>query len=334
MAHPQTAEAVDAPAPVSASDKAADFENFLFGEEETDEQDTETTDEGDENAAEEGEDLELEDEEEGESEDEPDVPAIKPPASLNAAEKAAFEQLPPEAQQAWAAAETRRNTQVQEATTKAAEAQRSAEATAAKAEAAAQAKFAAQLDQFAQALAPQRPDPALAQYDPAAYIAAQAQYEAAKAQHDEFVQQVTGLRTEASQKADEVFSAERAADLMTLPKLANPETRGEYLAETLELVEWLGLDKQSFEQVASSSDFKALEKIGELKAKAEKYDQAMSRKMQRVASHRGKTLRPNAASTETKATKTDKAWGRVKSAGGKTAREGAFADYLEASGIL
>lgn len=318
--------ATDAPAPKSVSEKAADFENFLFeGEEPEEEGDTQPEDQ---DGAEEGEELELEDEEAGEGEDEPETPAIEAPASLNAEEKAAFAQLPAEAQELIRNVETRRNAQVQEATTKAAERERAAQTAVEQAEAMADQRRAAQLRTFIGQFAPQMPSPQLAQTDPASYIAAKAQYDAEIAQFAELAQQIDALDFEAQGRAAGIEQSQRVADLMAVPKLADPATRDEYLKTSLGLVEELGLDPKSFEEVASSADFKALEKVSDWKAKADKYDKAMARQMSKVRASRGKNLRPNAAPQDNRAARGGQDWQRVKTARSREAQNEAFADYL------
>jgi hypothetical protein len=319
-------EAVTVPA--TKADAAADFENFIFGEE--DEEQDDSPPESDEE-----QDLELDGEETGETEDEPEDPAIAPPASLTAEEKAAFAQLPKEAQAAWAASENRRNTQVQEATTKASQAQREAEARAAHADAEAKSLYAQQLDQFVKAFEPQAPDPNLAYQDPARYIAEKAQYDAQKAQHDNLVQQVRGIATEADTQAQQAFIAQRDRELMQIPEIANPETRETTIQRAFGEAEKLGFDVSELAQGAQARDIKALLEIAELREKASKYDAAMSRKMQRVRSAKGKTLRPNAAPQEqSRAATAAKAWERTVGTRNKQAQADAFADYLEATGNL
>lgn len=335
MAHPATPEAADAPAPTSASDKAADFENFLFGDEE----------EQDEASEPEGEDGELdpEDLEEGEEEqaDEADEPeeAIDAPVSLNAEEKKVFAQLPPEAQRAWAESENRRNAQVQEATTKASNAQREAEARAAAADAEAKRVYAAQLDQFAKAFEPVAPDPRLAQHDPARYIAEKAQYDALKAQHDEFMQQVRTIGHEAETQADAAFIQQRDRELMTHPKIANPETREAFLAGVFELAESVGFSAQHIAQNATGAEVLAIaqifERLSAAEEKASKYDKAISRQMQKVRAAKQRNLRPNAApQAQSRNAQASKAWERVKTTNSREAKADAFADYLEASGLV
>ena len=322
MDSPSLSEAALAPAQMSASDKTAEFEKFLDPEDEQDEQDTDPeTDELSDEDMDEGEEAD-------ETEDEPDEPAIEAPASLNADEKKAFAAASPEAQQAWAAAETRRNAQVQEATTKAAERERAAETKAEQAEAQADQRRAAQLYQFISAFEPQMPDPQLARHDPASYIAAKAQYDAEHAQFVNYAQQIDALQLDAQNRTAQIDAQARVSDLMTVGKLADPAQRDDYLKSSLGLVEELGLDPKAFEEVASSADFKALEKVSDWKAKAAKYDQAMASKMQRVRQGKQRSNRPNAAPQNSRAAQGDRDWQRVKTAKSKEQQNEAFADYF------
>jgi hypothetical protein len=318
-----TAEAAIAPASMSASDKAAEFEQFLDPEEDGEQEtDPESEEIGDD-------DLE-EGEEADETEDEP-ATAIDPPASLNAAEKEAFAAASPEAQQAWAAAETRRNAQVQEATTKASEAQRTAEARAASADAQAKAVFGKQLDEFIAAFEPEMPDPR-AYSDNLAYLTAEAQWRGEKAQHDALVQQVRAIQAEAGQEVDQAFLAQRDREIQAHPKIANHETRDTYVKGIMELASEVGLDVSNIANHATGEEFLALAKVFDrlstAEEKAAKYDKAVSRKMQKVRSARGRNLRPNAAPQDSRAAQGNRDWGRVTTARTKEQREAAFADYL------
>ena len=312
-----------ASAPASAADKLAAFEEFLGPDEEQD--DTETEAESEDDLSE--DDL-LEDEEAGEEGDEPET-AIEAPISLNAEEKKAFAAASPEAQQAWAAAETRRNAQVQEATTKASLAQRDAEARAAAADAEAKSLYARQLDQFIGNFEPVMPDPNLAQYDPATYIAQKAQYDAAKAQHDQLVQQVRGIQSEANAEANAAFVAQRDRELMTIPEVANPETRSSYLDRAMDMAEQLGYAKHEIAGNITAAEIKSLAQVADWKAKAERFDKAMSSKMQRVRSAKSRSVKPNAAPhADARAAGSDKSWQRVKTARNKGEQASAFADFL------
>lgn len=338
MAHPATPEAADAPALNSASDKAADFENFLFGDDEEEQEEPDATESEDDGELD-PEALDEDADEAGDEEAEPDAPAIDAPVSLNAEEKKVFAQLPPEAQQAWAASENRRNSQVQEATTKASTAQREAEARAAAADADAKAIYARQLDQFAQALQPTAPDPRLAQVDPAQYIAQKAQYDAQKAQYEDFVQQVRGIGHEAETEADAAFIQMRDRELMTHPKIANTETRGEFLDGVFKLAQEAGFDPAHVAKNATGPEILAIaaiyERLSQAEDKAAKYDRAMSKQMQKVRAGKARSLRPNAAPHATsRAANADKAWQRVTKTRDSSVKADAFADFLEATGNL
>jgi len=275
-----------APVPVTDVDSAAAaISNMLATEEPEDTPDQES----------EGDETELELAEETNEEAEPAEPAIAPPVSLNAEEKARYAQLPPEAQQFVAELETRRNAQVQQATTKASEAQRAAEARAATADAQAKAVYAQQLSQFADALAPQRPDPQLAATDPMAFIAQNAQYEAAKAQHDEFVQQVQTIKQDAENGVSQAFIQERDRQLMAIPEIQNETTRKDFLDKAFEAANFLGYDHEQVVSKASAQEIAMLRQIAGLKEKADKYDAAMSRQMQRVRQGKSKVMQPRAA---------------------------------------
>lgn len=327
MAHPQTEEAGDVRAPATVADAAAEFENYLFGGEEADEGDETTADDGEEDS-----DLELDgDEPDGEEDEEQDdegepEKAIAAPVSLNAEEKAQYEQLPPEAQQFVTALETRRNLQVQEATTKASEAQRAAEARAAAADAQAKQTYALQLAEVVRAVAPEPPNPELARQNPAAYIAAKAEYDAAHAHHEQFVKHVESVAAQADTEAHQAFIAERDRELMQIPEIANPETRQAFLDTAFSVAADLGYDKAELAEGMTARDVKALALFAEMKAKAEKYDAAMARQMQRVRAGKGRTNKPGAASARPPKGKQD--WQRVKSAASKEAKAEAFADWL------
>lgn len=324
-------EAVDVPA--NPADAAADFENYLFGD---DDEQNEPDPEGDD-----GDEPELDPEgaEQDDEQREPEKPAIAAPVSLNAEEKAAFLAASPEAQQAWAAAENRRNAQVQEATTKASAAQQQAQSAAAAADAQAKALYGQQLEKFVAAFKPHAPDPSLAYQNPAQYIAEKAQYDAQAAQFDELVQQVRGVQTEAQQEADAAFLAQRDRELMSHPKIANSETRDEFLKGIFDLASEVGFAPDQIVKHASGPEVLALAKVYErltaAEEKAAKYDKAMSRQMQKVRAGKQRNLRPNAAPHDpSRAANADKAWQRVTTTRNKAHQAEAFADYLEATGHL
>lgn len=289
MAHPnEGSEAVDVSESLGDDGAVAAFADYLESEDEELPEDDEPEGDDPDGETDEGEGAD-EDEQEG---DEPET-AIEAPVSLNADEKAVFAQLPPEAQRAWAASEARRNSQVQDATTKAANAQRAAQSHAAEAHSKAKAVFANQLAEFASHLAPQAPDPELARTNPGEYIAQKAHYDALKAQHDTLVQQVGALGDEASHEIDQAFIQQRDRELLAIPEVANEETRTDFFDRAFGVAEALGYDRETLFRDANATDFKALAAAHGWKDKAAKYDAIMAKQMQRVRN--AKTAKPGAA---------------------------------------
>lgn len=336
MAHPTGSEAAVSTAPVSVAEKAADFENFLFGDEDEAEAQPEPEQEDAEDDFDEIEEAD-EAEEGDEDSDEQDIPAIEAPVSLNAEEKEVFAQLPLEAQQAWAASETRRNAQVQEATTKAKDAQRQAEQAAASANRQAEVRYAEQLKQFTAAFEPQMPDPSRYN-DIQAYQRDKAIYDHAKAQHDNLMQQVAQVGVETDEQRAERIRV-RDAELLKIPEIANEETRASYIEAAFEVAAELGYDKTELAQNMDASDLKALAQAAKWKADSAELARIKARSQERRRDKTGKfkpTLKPGAEpQAQSRTAKTSKAWNRVKSAqGNKAAQHEAMADYLEAAGIL
>ena len=251
--------------------------------------------EANEDQSDDGDDNDLDVSEDEDDESDESQGTIEAPVSLTAEEKAKFAALPKEAQQYVAELEGRRASQVQTATTKAAEAQRTAEAAAARADAVAQARFAEQIKVVAQAYAPQAPDPALAYSDPGAYIAQKAQYDHAKAQHDDLMQQATSLGTDADTAMSEAEVAQRDRELLSIPEVQNEATREQFFSKAIEAGKQLGLDMNQIGH-ATASELKALRQVSDWQEKAAKYDAALARNMQRVRDgKKARTTRPNAA---------------------------------------
>lgn len=341
MAHP-SGEA--ASVPVSIAEKAAAFEDVLFADGDPfadDEEETEgeePTEEGDEyEADEEGDEPEVD--EDDESEDEPDQPAIDPPVSLNAEEKEVFAQLPQEAQQAWAASETRRNQQVQEATTNAKEAQRVAQAKAAQANAEAEAVFADRLKEVVSAFAPAEPDPA--QYQTIQqYQHAKAQYDYAKAQHDEFAQQVSTIGKETpEQKAARIQA--RDQQLLQIPEVADPATRDQYIQSAFSIAAELGYDQTELAENMDAGDLKALAQAAKWKADSEELARIRAKSKERVrdkSTGKFRSIKPGAAPhgdpRRSNAAKSFEKLKTVKNGKSREARDHAAADWLEKGGYL
>lgn len=297
MAHSLDAEAVDVPVTDVDSAAAAISETL-----EDEEQFEDELDEFDDEPEGEADDADPEDEFDDDDEQEEAEPeaVIGAPASLTAEEKASYSQLPPEAQQFVSQLESRRATQVQEATTKASEAQRVAEERAAAADAEARLQYANQLKQIGETIAPQMPDPS--QYrDQQSYLMAEAQYRHAKAQHDEYMQQVMAVETEASEADRTAFLQARDRVLQQHPQISNPETRNDYITGVMGLASEAGLDPQDIFQNATGQEFLAIAKIFDrvkvAEEKAAKFDKLNKGKMQKVRAAK-RSLRPGAAQSQ------------------------------------
>lgn len=330
MAH-QVAEAPSSPQSMAekAASFAEDFDSFLPEEErEEDAPDEEIEDD----LADDGEEVD----DEADEGDEPDVPAIDPPVSLNAEEKEVFAQLPPEAQQAWAASETRRNAQVQEATTRASEAQRAAEQRAAAANAQAEAEYRQRLDEIVNVFAPQMPDPANFS-DIRVYQQAKAQYDYAIAQHEQFKQQVALIGVETpEQKAARIQA--RDAQLMAIPEIADPATRDEVIRNAFSLANEFGYDQQELVESMDARDMKFLAQSAKWKADSEELARIRAKSSERrrdMKTGKFRAMKPGAAIPGGKAGNAEKAFERVKTAGRDRARQSeAMADFLEKGGYL
>lgn len=328
--------------PVSMAEKAAAFEQSLFADGNDPFADDEEP-EGDQPEDEDGDEYDAEaedgDEPEGDEEDdsdEPDEPAIDPPVSLNAEEKEVFAQLPPEAQKAWAASETRRNQQVQEATTRASEAQRVAEAKAAQANAQAESVFAEQLKAVVSAFAPQEPDPAnYASIEQ--YRHAKAVYDHQLAQHNQFAQQVAQVGKETpEQKAARIQA--RDQQLLTIPEIADPATRDEFIRGAFSVAEELGYDTADLAENMDVGDLKALARVRKAFEAEKELERIRAKSKERVrdkSSGKFKSMRPGAAPHgDTRRGNAAKAFDRVKTASNRQQQADAMADFLEKGGYL
>lgn len=234
---------------------------------------------------------------EDEEEDEPE-PAIAPPASLTAEEKADWAQLPPEAQQKIVAIEARRTAEVQSGLEKARNAQRESESAAAGRIVEAERLHAEQLAAIAKAYAPQPPDPRLAETNPQAWIAQKARYDAAAAQHGEFMQQVTALHDAATKESERLQAESLQAQWKQvrddLPEAADATQWQTLMGKLTPLAIELGYPEELLAD-ATPVDIRAIKRASEWKDKAAKYDALMSRKMAGVRQHKGKSAKPNAA---------------------------------------
>lgn len=270
---------------VSGGDDAAldAFESILEEEQDGDPADEE------EILADEGDEPEAEEEEADEGEEQ--EAAIPAPISFNAAEKAAFADLPPELQQSVAAIEARRNADVQKATTAAAEAKRTARTEAEAQLAQIQRQYASELEQYAKALEVQEPDYSLIATNPQAFAQQMAYYKQAEAEKAALAQQSQAAIRQAQQieqAQQQQWEAEQQAILAReIPEWNDPVKRNELVNQLVAIGRDLGFDDESLSNV-DATELMALRKIATDREKAEKYDKLMAGKMEAVRAAKGK----------------------------------------------
>lgn len=289
----------DTPEAVDGSDNAAlDAFESILGEE----QDGDPAEELDEeDSTEDGDEPEAE-EEEADEDEEQDEPAIPAPVSFNAEEKAVFATMTPEQQQAVAAIETRRNADVQKATTAAAEAKRNAVADANAELAQIQRQYATELEQYAKAFEVQEPDYSLIATNPQAFAQQMAYYKQAEAEKAALSQQSqTAMRQaqQIEQQQQQQWEAEQQAILAReIPEWSDPVKRNELVNQLVSIGRDLGFEDDALSNV-DATELLALRKIATDRDKAEKYDKLMAGKMEAVRAAKGKpapmTNKPGAA---------------------------------------
>jgi len=270
-------------------------------------------------------------------EDEPEDPAIAPPISWDNDAKELFAQLTPELQEKISVREAQRERAVQTATTQAAEARRNAAAEAHAAFADQQRLYASHLEQILGQMAPQRPDPALLAQDPQSFYRLQAQYEGQMAQAQTMAQAAAEARGQAQQRDAFIRQHELTQDHRALAEILGDDwtdaSRRQAMLTDLEQVgASLGYSAEMMGQ-ANATDILALKAAADWKAKADKYDQLQSTRMNIGKTPRGapRVARPGTSPSraEQSARGRDAAWARA-----KAERSGdAYAAVLDAMGI-
>jgi len=279
--------------------------------------------------------------EEDEPEDEPAEPAIDPPASWKADAKELFAQLPPEMQKVVSEREAQREAFVQTKAQEAANTRQAVENEARAVIAQQSQQMARELQQYASMFTTQRPDPAMLQYDPQGFYQAQSNYEAAIAQRTEAQQQAAIYEDQARQQASAIEQAEMQAEVATLrsqfPEWFAPETSANLQKDLTAIALELGYSETHVSQ-ARAADILAMRKVSELKAKADKWDAAMSAKMKGVAAAKNlpKVVKPGVARTsdQNRQGKADAAFQRALGARSRAEKSDAFGEYLTNAGLL
>lgn len=323
--------------PVDAgnTDPLEDFADALGLDEDGNDPEEEDEDES------EGGDPEESDEQEEEPEE---TPAIDPPVSWKADAKELFKTLPPEAQKVIAERETERERFVQQKAQEAATTRQSVENEARQAFAQLQQQTASQLQQYAQQLTPQRPDPAMLQYDPQGFYAEQAKYESAIAQRTEAQQMAAQYEAQARQHQEALTQAELQQDVQvlqaSLPEWFDPSSSADLQQKLTATARELGYSPDHVQQ-ARAVDIIAMKKVADviaerdaLKAQVDGLNKAKMANV-RAAKTLPKVAKPGVArNAPDRSARADAAWQNVKSARSSEQKYGAFADFLDNSGML
>lgn len=224
-----------------------------------------------------------------------DLPPIDAPVSWDGEAKAKFAELPRDVQEYVTKRETERERFVQSKSQEATRARQDAEQAAYQQLAQIEQGYAGHYQQLAEQLQPQRPNPALLQHDPVTFYAQQAHYEGTVAQQRELQQLASQHAQQAQQRAREADQAEFAKQHQTIvetfPEYADPTTGPKLQQELSAVARELGYPPELISQ-ARATDILAMRKVAEMKAKADKYDAMMSKKMAGVRA--AKALPPTA----------------------------------------
>lgn len=247
-----------------------------------------------------------EQDEEQQEEAEEAIPA--PPNSWSKEDGEAWKDLTPAAREIVMRREGERDKFIADAGRRAAEARKTVEREAMEAVAARADDYAQKLDAFMRQSLPQAPDiNLLASDDPNAVIYYQRQkalYDHAIAQHYSVQQEVDQARAQATAARDTAQQSRLAEEAQRLaeqlPEWADPSARGKLLNELQTVGADLGYSPELMAD-AGATDILALKKAAEWKAKAQKFDKLMAKRMDTVRS--AKTMprmtRPGGVTTRT-----------------------------------
>ena len=335
----QPIEAVGGDGNPAEANPATAFEDIaadMLGEEEDAPEESEDEEEADEA---EPEADELEDD--SEEDDEPETPAIDPPNSLTAEEKEAFKKLPREAQEFTARRIGELEKGFQSKAQEAAQAREAARTEALRFAEQLKAEAVEQLNHYAKQLEVNRPDPRLLRTNPDAYAQQLEVYEYAKAQREEAQQLAAQHQAQREQYQAELQKQEaetfRQRLQTELPEAYDPVSGQSFINELAATAKELDYDDDAINR-ASIEELKALKIAAAWKAKADKFDKAMAKKMERVRAGKAPPpiAKPGVAKTPQQGRKAqaDQAWQAAVTAKSRNQRDNALADWAEKSGWL
>ena len=220
--------------------------------------------------------------------DEPEaVEPIEAPTSWAKDAKDVFGKLPREAQEIIAKREADRERFVQQKSREAAGTRQAVESEARQALSTIMQNQQQALEQFMPQL-PQMPDPRLlgSPEHRDIYFQQKAEYDYAVTQREQVSQQLEQVRHHAHAISQQQLQAEIQAEHAVLEEAlgdvwSDPSSRAKLLSDLEPIAAELGYPKEVMAE-ARAADIIALRRIGDLKAKADKYDQLMKKRMEPV----------------------------------------------------
>lgn len=215
------------------------------------------------------------------------VEPIEAPTSWAKDAKEVFAGLPREAQEIIAKREADRERFVQQKSREAAGTRQAVESEARQALSTIMRNQQQALEQFMPQL-PQMPDPRLlaSPEHRDIYFQQKAEYDYAVAQREQVSQQLEQVRHHAHAISQQQLQAEIQAEHAVLEEAlgdvwSDPSSRAKLLSDLEPIAAELGYPKEVMAE-ARAADIIALRRIGDLKAKADKYDQLMKKRMEPV----------------------------------------------------
>jgi len=229
-----------------------------------------------------------------------DIDPIAPPTSWNAEDKADWDALPRKQQEIIARREAERDKHLLSKAREAAQAEQRVKQAAHAELAKIYQNSAAELERYASMFLPQAPDPRLLYtgnpQDALTYQQQDVAYKQASAQQQQLQQEAQQRAAEAQRIQEQQALTERQADAArlqeALPDWFDADKGPKLQAELQSIGSTLGYPVELMAE-ATASDILALKTAAEWKAKADKFDKWMSRKMSAVA--RAKKLPPKIA---------------------------------------
>lgn len=243
-----------------------------------------------EEAPQEAEPDEGEDEIELEAED-TDLPPIDAPVSWSAEEKGEFAELPRNIQETLTKREAQREKFVQSKAQEAATSREAARTEALQFASQLKAETVEHLQRYAQQFEINPPDARLYAADPQAYAQQLETYQYAQAQRLQAQRDADTAKAEQAQYQSELQQHEAQAFRQQLeaeiPEAFDPANGQKFIEGLAATAKALAYDENAISQ-ASVEELKALKLVTDWKAKAERFDKAMVKQMERVRAGKGK----------------------------------------------